>query len=160
DQVAPLGFLWIELTMVRLLGFAEWSLRLFPLCCGILSLFVFRHLASRLLSGAAYVLAVACLAVSKVPIGLSTDAKPYASDLLIARVLLAIAVEWLRAPERTVWLWILAAVAPAALFVSLPAVFVAGAISLALVMPAWKSAEAKVRWGWLAFNVFVAVSFL
>ena len=34
-QVAPLLFLWIELAAVKLLGFNEWSLRLFPLLCSI-----------------------------------------------------------------------------------------------------------------------------
>ena len=29
DQVAPVGFLWIELALVQLLGFHEWALRLF-----------------------------------------------------------------------------------------------------------------------------------
>ncbi|MGQ0633290.1 MAG: hypothetical protein ACT4QC_01660 [Planctomycetaceae bacterium] len=160
DQVAPLGFLWIELSAVRLLGFSEWSLRLFPLGCGIASLFVFRHLASRLLEGSAYVLAVACLAVSKAPIGLSTDAKPYASDLLVALVLLTFAVEWLRGPERTSWLWALALAAPLGLFLSLPAVFVAGAISLALLPSVWKSADWKTRQAWLALNCLVAGAFL
>ena len=30
-QVCPILFLWCELTLVKLLGFSEWSLRLFPL---------------------------------------------------------------------------------------------------------------------------------
>ncbi|MBS0263002.1 MAG: hypothetical protein JSS02_13740, partial [Planctomycetes bacterium] len=50
-QVAPIGFLWIELTAVKWLGYSEWSLRLFPLLCGVGSLFLFRRLAARLLSG-------------------------------------------------------------------------------------------------------------
>src|SRR6266478_2430540 len=87
-QVAPIGFLWIELACVRLFGFSEWSLRLFPLLCGIGSLFVFRHLAMRLLAGVPLILAVGCLAVAKAPVGLSANAKPYASDLLVAATLM------------------------------------------------------------------------
>ena len=30
-QVCPILFLWCELAIVKLLGFSEWSLRLFPL---------------------------------------------------------------------------------------------------------------------------------
>src|SRR5438309_1673321 len=41
EQVAPIGFLWIELTFVKLLGFHEWSLRLFPLLAGIGSVLLF-----------------------------------------------------------------------------------------------------------------------
>src|SRR5207249_9801607 len=35
NQVCPVLFLWIGLTLVKLLGFYEWSLRLFPLACAV-----------------------------------------------------------------------------------------------------------------------------
>src|SRR5271168_3925438 len=41
-QVSPILFLWIELTVVRVLGFSEWSLRLFPAICGLASVILFR----------------------------------------------------------------------------------------------------------------------
>ncbi len=63
-QVCPLGFLWVQLGAVRLLGFNEYVLRLVPLVCGLASLFLFRHLAGRLLRGTALVLAVAIFSVS------------------------------------------------------------------------------------------------
>lgn len=160
DQVAPVGFLWVELTAVRLFGFSEWSLRLFPVCCGIASLFLFRRLAARILSGTALVLAVACLAVAKAPIGLSVDVKPYACDLLVAIGLLALAVEWLCKPERARWLWGLALAAPAAVFLSLPAIFVVGGISLALAAPVWKARNGGVWRAWLVLNVLAAAAFL
>jgi len=57
-QVAPLLFLGIELTCVKLFGFAEWPLRLYPFLCSIGSLLLFRRLAGRLLEGLPLVLAV------------------------------------------------------------------------------------------------------
>ena len=33
NQVAPLGFLWIERTSLLLFGFKEWTLRLAPFAC-------------------------------------------------------------------------------------------------------------------------------
>ena len=158
-QVAPTGFLWIELATVRVLGFSEWSLRLFPLVCGIGSLFVFRHVASRLLAGVPLVLAVACLAVAKAPIGLSTNAKPYSCDLLAAVVLVALAVEWLRRPERTIWLWCLAAGVPVAFALSFPAVFVAGAVSLGLLMPVWRAGQRRIWFAFAAFHVSLGIAF-
>ena len=151
QQVAPIGFLWIELACVRMFGFSEWSLRLFPLVCGVGSLFVFRHVASRLLAGVPLVLAVGCLAVAKAPSGLSANAKPYACDLFVAVVLLALAVEWLRRPDRAIWLWGLAACLPAALALSFPAVFVAGAVSLGLVVPVWRRGQWRT---WCAFVIY------
>jgi hypothetical protein len=157
-QVAPIGFLWIELACVRALGFSEWSLRLFPLLCGIGSLFVFRHVAARLLAGIPLVLAVGCLAVAKAPSGLSANAKPYACDLFVAVVLLALAVEWLRRPDRTTWLWGLAAALPLAFALSFPAVFVAGAISLALVAPAWRCGQRRTWCAFAAYHVSLGVA--
>src|SRR5690348_15156822 len=43
-QVCPVLFLWIELTCVKLFGYSEWSLRLFPILCAVGSVFLFRHL--------------------------------------------------------------------------------------------------------------------
>jgi hypothetical protein len=44
-QVAPVFFLWAELAAYRLLGGAEWSMRLLPFLAGLGGLFVFRRLA-------------------------------------------------------------------------------------------------------------------
>ena len=44
-QVCPILFLWSELALVKLLGFSEWSLRLFPLVCAVASVVLFRHVA-------------------------------------------------------------------------------------------------------------------
>jgi hypothetical protein len=158
-QVAPIGFLWIELACVRLFGFSEWSLRLFPLLCGIASLFVFRRLASRLLAGVPLVLAMGCLAVAKAPVGLSANAKPYATDLLVAATLMLLAVEWLRQPARRGWLWSLVAAAPLALVLSFPAVFVTGAISVGLFLPLCRLRNAGAWGAYLAYNAVQCVAF-
>ena len=88
-QVCPILFLWAELTVVKLLGFSEWSLRLFPLVCAIASVVLFRHVAGRVVRGVPLLLAVAIFAVAYHPIRHAADVKPYASDLLAALALLA-----------------------------------------------------------------------
>jgi hypothetical protein len=158
-QVAPIGFLWIELAAVKLFGYSEWSLRLFPLLCGIGSLFIFRRLASRLLGGVPLVLAVGCLAVAKAPVGLSANVKPYATDLLVAVSLLAIAVEWLRRPDQTRWLWSLAAAIPLALTLSFPAVLVGGAVSLGLFLPVCRGRNRRTWEAYIACNVLLCATF-
>ena len=132
-QVCPILFLWAELTVVKLLGFSEWSLRLFPLVCAILSVVLFRHVAGRVVRGVPLLLAVAIFAVAYHPIRHAADVKPYASDLLAALALLALAFDWWRSPERAGRMWALAAVAPIAIALSHPAVFVAGGIMLGLL---------------------------
>ncbi|MGO9915427.1 MAG: ArnT family glycosyltransferase [Isosphaeraceae bacterium] len=159
-QVAPVWYLWIELTAVRLFGFSEWSLRLFAAICGLASVLVFRHLASRVLRGAALLLAVAVFATAFHPIRHSAEVKPYASDLLASLLLMTLAVEWWRFPGRSRWLWALAALVPMLLAVSYPAVLVAAAVSLALAPEALRSTHRPVRLAFLTYNIVLAGSFL
>src|SRR5262245_54564259 len=50
-QVAPVLFLWLQLTIVKLFGFAELPLRLVSFVAGIGSLLLFWRLARRCLTG-------------------------------------------------------------------------------------------------------------
>ena len=153
-QICPILFLWAELTAVKLFGFSEMSLRLCPLMCGVGSVFLFHRVAGRVLKRRALLMAVAIFAVSIHPIRHSADVKPYASDLLMALGLLALAIEWYMSPERTGWLWILIGFTPFALASSYPAVFVAGGIALALAAPAWKTQQQGPR---IALATYVLV---
>ncbi|HJT32137.1 MAG TPA: hypothetical protein VJ783_08840 [Pirellulales bacterium] len=157
-QVAPLGFLWVELTLVKLFGFHEVALRLFAFGASVGSVLLFRHLAGRLLSGTAQVLAVAIFCVSYSGIRYAAEAKPYGPDQFVALALLTLAVEWRRRPDQRRWLAALVAAVPVAIGVSYPAVFVAGGVSL------WMAAvlldERRRGWlGWLLFNAVLAASF-
>ena len=158
-QVAPHGYLWIELTAVRLFGFSEWSLRLFATICGLASVLVFRHLAARLLRGLPLLLAVAIFAVAFHPIRHSAEIKPYASDLLASLIMMTLAVEWWRFPDRSRWLWVLAAVTPVLLVVSYPAVLVGAVMGLALASEALWSERRSVRLAFLTYNLVLAGSF-
>jgi hypothetical protein len=155
NQVCPILFLWAELTVVTLLGFSEWSLRLFPLVCSVLSVGLFRFAAGRVVRGVPLLLALAIFAVSFHPIRHAADVKPYASDLLVALVLLALVFAWRKNPEQTGWLWMLPAAAPIALAISHPAIFIAGGIAVGL-LPAILKAGAGRRGPWLAYVLFVA----
>ena len=159
-QICPVLFLWIELTAVKLLGYSEWSLRLFPIACGVASLFLFRHVAGRVVRGVPLLLAVGIFAVSFHPIRHSAEVKPYASDLLVALVLLAPALEWWRSPSRAGWLWVLVAVVPVALALSHPAVFVAGGIVLGLAVPAWRTGRPGVRIPFALYCLSLGATFL
>jgi hypothetical protein len=159
-QVCPLFFLWIELTVVKLLGFSEASLRLFPMLCSVASVVLFRHVAGRVVRGVPWLLSVGIFAVSFYLMRYGTDAKPYASDLFSTLVLLGLALEWIRKRDDVRWLWALAVVTPIALGVSYPAVFMAGGLSLALAIPAWRTQRRSARVAYLAWNVMLGLSFL
>lgn len=144
-QVAPLAFLWVERAAVLALGFSEWSLRLFPLVCGLASVVLFAIVARRALSGPATAAAVAIFAVSVHPIRHAAEVKPYASDALAALVLLAPALGWLARRDGSRRLWLLLGLLPPCLAFSNPAVFAAGGILIGLAAPVWRTGRAKER---------------
>jgi Dolichyl-phosphate-mannose-protein mannosyltransferase len=157
-QVCPLLFLWAELAIVRLLGFSEWSLRLFPLVCSLASVVVFRGLAVRILERRAALIAVAVFAVAVHPIRHAADLKPYSLDLLVALILQGLAIRWWLGPERAGRLLGLVAFGPIALACSHPAAFVTGGIGMAIAWPAWNTRRASVRLALLAYFVAIAVA--
>lgn len=163
-QVCPLGFLWAQLTAVKLLGFTEFTLRLVPMLASVAGLLLFARLAARTLSGSARLLAVAVFAFSYPGLRYANEAKPYAFDVLVSVVLVLLAMEWLRRPNRQRWPWILTATAPVAIASSFPAGFVAGGVSLAAFceLAGRPRMRTSLRaWvAWLAFNLSVAASFL
>ena len=159
-QVAPLLFLWTELTAIRLLGFHEWSLRLVPMLCSVGSVFLFHRLARHLVHGTALVLAVGIFAVTYSGVRYAAEVKPYGVDLAVSTLILLLTVRWWKRPEETRWLWALIAIMPLALGLSFPAIFVAGGASLAVAAVLFGS---RVRRGWAVwtvYNVVVAGSFL
>jgi hypothetical protein len=160
----PIGFLWVQLTLVKLLGFSEFSLRLFPLACGLASLWLMRHVALRLFRGTAAAIAVGVLAASYPAVRYAAEGKPYGSDLLLGLAMTALAIEWLRRPDRRRWLWLMAGLTPAAVAISFPVVFVAGAASAVVAFALWKRrgtpGSSVGHWtAWLAMNVLLLCTF-
>jgi hypothetical protein len=160
NQVCPILFLWIERAVVDLLGFSELTLRLFPMLCGIAGVLLFRHLATRLMSGIPALLAMAVFAVSWWPIRYCGEVKPYATDFLVSLALLATAVEWWRSGGRDGWLWALAVLGPLALALSYPAAFVSGGVGLAL-LPSVARARRTSAWAaYLCYLLGLAATFV
>lgn len=158
-QVSPVLFMWLELTIVKLLGFAELPLRLMPFLFSVGSLFLFRHLATRLLKGTALVLAVAVFAVAFPCVRYAGEAKQYASDLFVALLLLTLAVEWWRRPEKNLWLWLLTALVPIGIGLSYPAVFPAGGVSLFVAYVLWtnpppQGGRGLLKRGWVPWSAY------
>jgi hypothetical protein len=159
-QVAPLLFLWSELAAFRLLGGGEWALRLLPFFAGLGSLFLFWNLVRRVLPPLAGVLAIGILAVAYYPVRHTCEVKPYAFDLFVALALLLAAVNFLHDPQQRRWLIVLSVLVPIALGLSYPAVFVAGAVSVALLPTLWRGADWRAWCWYAAYNGLLVATFL
>lgn len=89
DQTAPIGFLLTEKLITSVLGTSEYAFRLFPLICGIGSLFLFYSLAKKFLSLQSASIACWLFAITVHLIYYSSEAKQYSSDLFIALLLIS-----------------------------------------------------------------------
>ncbi|OPX17403.1 hypothetical protein BXT86_06695 [candidate division WOR-3 bacterium 4484_100] len=89
-QAAPIGFLFIEKFFLNLLGNSEYSLRIFPLISGLLSLFLFFIIVKRILSRPASLLSLLLFAIGNYLIYFSSEVKPYSSDVLITLLIIAL----------------------------------------------------------------------
>jgi hypothetical protein len=152
-QVCPLGFLALQWLVVRVFGFSELSLRLIPLICAMVSVPLFYLLARRILGSgtSATFLAVAIFAVSEPLIRYAGEAKPYEVDFLVSLVLLNLTVRWLGAPDRGTGLWVIAAAVPPAMAVSLPSVFLIGAIALLALLKLFQRRTAAMVLAYFGF---------
>lgn len=160
QQVCPLFFLWLEKAISVVLGFNEWTLRFIPTLASIASLFLFRHLAGRLLKGIGLVIAVAILAIGYTPIRHGGEVKPYATDFLLALALITLAVDWLRCPHRIEYLWGLVILGPLAVGLSNPAIFIEATVGLVLTIPVLKTRSPRAIVPLALFGIASAATFL
>ncbi len=160
SQVAPILFLWGELTAFLTLGTSELALRLVPFTAGMAGLFLFWRLVRTAVPPLAATLALGFLAVAIWPVSMGTNIKPYSLDLCMSTLLLLLTVEWLKEPARLRWLALLALAVPVALLASYPTLFVAGSISAVLLPTVWKQPGWKARTWFVVYNVLMLAGFL
>ncbi len=159
QQIAPFLFMWIQETVTVVFGFSEYSLRLVPVVCACASVLLMRHVTRRLFAGTPAIFSLALFAVSYYPVRHGAELKPYATDLLASLVLTALAVEWLRQPDRPRWLWLLAAAGPLAISVSYTAALVAAGVLTALAIPVWRRRAWPNVLAWTACTLLAGAAF-
>ncbi len=98
DQLAPIGFLIAERTLMALLGTSRYASRLLPLCCGLIALYLFSRIAKRLLSRQAALVALVLFAFSDDLTHYSSELKPYTMDLAVGLILTLIALDAIDRP--------------------------------------------------------------
>ncbi|MCI0380298.1 MAG: glycosyltransferase family 39 protein [Gemmataceae bacterium] len=158
-QVAPILFWWGELAVYQILDSAEWALRLLPYLAGLAAVGLSWPLLRRALPAPASLFAWSLLAVSYYPVRHAVEIKPYSFDLLFAVALMLCAVRFLET-RATGWLAALTLVTPFALLGSYPAIFIVGAIGVALLPSVWRHPYASSRVWFALFGLFGAATFL
>jgi hypothetical protein len=149
-QVAPVGFLFVQKFLTRLLGTNEFVLRAFPLACGLFSLALFWSVSKRLLNGWGVAFAVGLFSLGIPFIYFSSQVKQYSSDVAIALLLLLAA---LNIHERGVTFsraLSLGLLGAAAVWFSQPALLVMAGTGTAFALLALRQPEGQnMRWLWM-----------
>lgn len=159
-QVAPLLFLWAQRLAMDFFGGGEYAIRLVPLLAGVAALLLFARLAWVRLGGLPAVFAIALFSGSYVLVRHTTEAKQYATDLLVALALLTLGLAWVQQPACRRRTAAAALLAGAAVWASFPLVFVAGGVGLVLLAAAVSRRSARALLNTVLFGVVSGVSFL
>ena len=138
-QVAPIGFLLIEKVAVQAFGNTEYALRLFPLLCGIVALFLFYKLAPSYLAPRAVTLGLGLFSIADPSIYYSSEVKQYSSDVTVALILYLIAIRYWEQEKPTFGhKAIFGIVGSIAIWFSHAAVFVLSGIGISLLLVSLK----------------------
>jgi hypothetical protein len=159
-QVAPPGFLWLELAAARFLGFTEPALRAVPFLAGTAAVLLFWRLGRKLLDRRAALLTMAVFAASFYPTRYAAEVKPYSIDLLLAlAITLATWAVYERPSAGGRW-FVFAALASVSAWLSYPSIFVSGGACVWLLTVRWSEGRAP-RWGRvLGAGALIGTSFL
>jgi len=133
-QSAPFGFLMVEKLIVKLLGPSDYTFRLFPFLCGIISPVFFYKIAKHYINPKVIPVALGLFAVSDRLIYYSATIKQYSSDVAIA-LLLYMATIWIQSRKLTIARFVLFGILGAiVIWFSHPAVFVLAGIGICLAL--------------------------
>jgi 4-amino-4-deoxy-L-arabinose transferase-like glycosyltransferase len=159
EQFAPPVFLWVEELFSQTFGYGEKALRLYPLLCGVASLFVFRDIMRRFVPDRSFWLPMAMMAFTSLMVKYSVEVKQYMPDALIALLLVHFALQkriFGTPPLKFLVFWIVAGTL--AICASMPSVFTLAAVGIYYSMICVR----KKRWrhfNWLVLigSVWLAV---
>ena len=131
QQAAPVGFLYIEKTLITLFGNHDYVLRFFPLFAGILSTYLIYRIAREQL-GRAGLFAVLLFAISWGLIYYSSELKQYISDVMVAVLLVFLAGNCLKENSQDKDFITLGVLGSVVIWISHPSVFILAGIGIVL----------------------------
>ncbi len=144
DQGAPIGFLLLQKTITLLLGDSEYALRLAPFLAGCLALVLMFLLSRKISSAFASNLTLALFAFSPALIYYASEVKQYSSDVAVALGLYLLFVRQSRETLDSAKDAALLALAGAlVLWFSHPALFIVGALGLALFIQSLREKDKR-----------------
>lgn len=140
NQMAPVGFLFVEKLLVLTLSGDEYALRIIPLLAGILSLFLFYEVSRRVLTLRGLIIALGLFALSELLIRYASELKQYSSDVTIALAIYLMGLHCLKTESKVASsILLISLVGSLLIWFSHPSIFVLAGVGLTLVMQSWET---------------------
>ena len=153
DQLAPLGFLIAQRALMSIVGVSRYASRLLPLACGLSALFLFAHLARRILPRRPALIALVLFSFSDDLIYYSSELKPYSLDLVIGLAVSLAALEALGKPAIGRTAAVVALLAVVAPWCSFASAFVVAGCGATLIMTSLVSARPRDAAIWSVIGI-------
>ncbi len=135
EQGAPVGFLFIEKTIITILGNRDYILRLFPLFSGILASILFYLIVSSFIkTKTAGLFAALLFAISWPLIYYSSELKQYSSDVMTGLLLIYLSIRCLSEKARLKDFILLGVVSVIGIWISHPSAFILAGIGVTLTI--------------------------
>jgi hypothetical protein len=155
----PPLFFWGEKCAGEHLGNSNYVWRLLPFLASCAALVLFVYVGRSVLPAEAAPLAVMLLAFSDRMLWHSCEAKPYAIDVFVAIVILAVYCatrHWPLGRQMLVFFWLL----PPLLFLSFPSAFLSAGVLVVFSITAWREKRARLWAGYGLLVVALTAAFL
>jgi hypothetical protein len=159
DQLAPFGFLIAQRALISVLGVSTYASRILPLVSGITALFLFRHLARRVLPRRSALVALVLFAFSDDLIYYSSELKPYSLDLSVGLALGLAAVGSLAQPISMRRAAVMGVAALAAPWFSFASAFVVAGCGATLILANVCAGRYRDVLIWITIGIGWAASF-
>jgi len=130
-QAAPVVFLIVEKLSITFFGTSEYALRLFPLLCGISSLFLFYLIIKKFHKPAVVIASLGLFSISGTLVYYSSELKPYSTDVTITLAIYFSAFSFLTKrilSNKDIFLFGL--VGSVSIWTSFPAIFILSGIGI------------------------------
>lgn len=134
NQVAPIGFLVVEKSLVHFFGNNEYMLRLFPFLCGVTSLFLFYKVAKYYIETKAVPIAIGLFALLPPLIYYSSEVKQYSSDAMLTLLLFVTAIYIQPRKLNILRISLFGFIGAAAIWFSHPSIFILAGIGMSSII--------------------------
>ena len=159
DQVLPAGYLALSWSLMQLLGYSEWVLRIPATMASIAALFLMYKLALSVASRSTAVVALGTLAASYYSTRYGAEFKPYAMDLALSTWVIYLAYRLKSTNETQHYIWFLFAIIVAPFF-SYPSAFVIAACMLVLGIDSLLNKQFKTTRNYILIAICAAIVYV